>query len=472
MRLIYGLFPMLENAFEAAGGDYSALLQQDHWTSSVPPYQRSLLVFHADGTVESYALNQSFAIRLIRDYEDQPIAFWADAPRNNVMGVSPPTTSDYDALIVYLSDTVVITKEVEVYETFEKDTIYEQTEVSEIPYTSPTDALFSNIDVSVPGDYVFHSRMNTMHGCDSVITLNLTVYHSTLTHDTLYLIQNQLPYYFAPADITFVTPEDVQFQYLLSTQEGCDSVIWQQVYIYPNVSVVKDTTVCAAAFPLQWCGHTFNAAGTMTDTLLTTHGADSLVTYTVSVDNMSAAIGNVSHVVCYGASTGAAVASVTGGQTPLNYQWKDNAGNAVSTTTQLNNAAAGSYSFTVTDLLGCLASDSLILRNLHDELVPGSITADQSICQGESLLDFQGDEASGGDDGGYQWQLSDDGQSWADAPGVTNMQNYTYPEIPEVSTFHLRRAWITATCGTSYSDTVNVTVWPSYHDTLSAAVCQ
>lgn len=201
MRLIYGLFPMLENAFEAAGGDYSALLQQDHWTSSVPPYQRSLLVFHADGTVESYALNQSFAIRLIRDYEDQPIAFWADAPRNNVMEVSPPTTSDYDALIVYLSDTVVITKEVEVYETFEKDTIYEQTEVSEIPYTSPTDALFSNIDVSAPGDYVFHSRMNTMHGCDSVITLMLRVDNHTYYADSLCSLHED--YYFAPFDTLF-----------------------------------------------------------------------------------------------------------------------------------------------------------------------------------------------------------------------------------------------------------------------------
>lgn len=392
---------------------------------------------------------------------------WLMDSVQNVWTVSPPADLPQDTVgyyVVTLTDTFGCH-----YDTSVVVSVYHQ--IYNALGTAVCDSVvFNGVTYTESGQYT-HSFVS-IHGCDSVITLNLTVYHSTLTHDTLYLIQNQLPYYFAPADITFVTPEDVQFQYLLSTQEGCDSVIWQQVYIYPNVSVVKDTTVCAAAFPLQWCGHTFNAAGTMTDTLLTTHCADSLVTYTVSVDNMSAAIGNVSHVVCYGASTGAAVASVTGGQTPLNYQWKDNAGNAVSTTTQLNNAAAGSYSFTVTDLLGCLASDSLILRNLHDELVPGSITADQSICQGESLLDFQGDEASGGDDGGYQWQLSDDGQSWADAPGVTNMQNYTYPEIPEVSTFHLRRAWITATCGTSYSDTVNVTVWPSYHDTLSAAVCQ
>lgn len=201
MRHIYGLLPILKNAFDAAGGGYSTLLQQSHWTSSVPPNGRLLLVFHADGAVESYALNQKFAIRLIRDYEDQPVAFWADAPGNNVMEVAPPRTSAYDAFIVYLSDTISITKEVEVYETFDKDTIYEQTEVSEIPYTSPTDAMFSDIDVTIPGDYVFHSRMNTIHGCDSVITLMLRVDNHSYYADSICSLQED--YYFAPFDTIF-----------------------------------------------------------------------------------------------------------------------------------------------------------------------------------------------------------------------------------------------------------------------------
>lgn len=392
---------------------------------------------------------------------------WLTDSVQNGWTVSPPADLSQDTTGYYavtLTDTFGCH-----YDTTVKVSVYHQI-YSVLGAVVCDSVVFNGVTYTESGQYT-HS-FATIHGCDSVITLNLTVHYSTLSYDTLCLIQNQLPYYFAPADITFVIPEDVQFQYSLNTHEECDSVIWQQVYIYPNVSVTKDTTVCAVAFPMQWCGHTFNAAGTVTDTLLTTHGADSLVTYTVGVNDMFAAIGNVSHVVCYGASTGAAVASVTGGQAPLNYQWKDSAGTTISNTTLLNNAAAGSYSFTVTDLLGCLASDTLTLRNLHDELVPGSITPDQSICQGEPLVDFQGEEASGGDDGGYLWQLSDDGHSWADAPGVANTQNYTYPEIPQVSTFRLRRAWVTATCGTSYSNTVNVAIWPSYYDTLSAAVCQ
>ena len=317
----------------------------------------------------------------------------------------------------------------------------------------------------------FIHYFNTYHHCDSIITLNLTIHYSSdTTYDTLNLVENDLPYYFEPADISFVTPEDITFQYTLENKQGCDSVIWQQVYIYSNVPRELDTTVCS--LPLEWHGHTFTAAGSITDTLKTSHNSDSLITYTVTVDEMSAAIGDIVQIVCFGASTGAAVATITGGRNPLNYEWKDNGDNAVSTTTQLNDATAGLYTFTVTDLLGCLASDTLTLRNLHDELNPGTITGDQSVCLGSTLEDFTGGVASGGDNGVYQWQLSLDGGDWTVAPGIANQQNYTYPDEPSVSTFRLRRAWVSASCGVAFSDTVEVEVWPGYIDTISAVVCQ
>ena len=316
----------------------------------------------------------------------------------------------------------------------------------------------------------FNHYFSTSHGCDSTITINLTIHYSDTTYDTLYLVENDLPYYFEPADIYFITPEDMTFQYTLETHHGCDSVIQQQVYIYSNVTRTLDTTVCS--LPFEWCGHTFTAAGSITDTFKTFHNNDSLVTYTVNVDEISASIRDIVQIVCFGASTGAAVATVTGGQNPMNYEWKDDGDNAVSSTTQLNDAAAGLYTFTVTDLLGCLASDTMTLRYLHDELNPGSITGDQSVCLGSALEDFMGEVASGGDNGVYQWQLSQNGGDWTVAPGIANQQNYTYPEEPSVSTFRLRRAWISASCGVAFSDTVEVEVWPGYIDTISAAVCQ
>lgn len=319
---------------------------------------------------------------------------------------------------------------------------------------------------------VSQHNFRTVNGCDSIVMLNLTVNYSAETYDTLYLVHNQLPYYFEPADIYFITPDDMSFQYLLQTQGGCDSVIQQQVYIYSNIVEEKDTTICSTALPFTWNGHVFESAGSVTDTLRTMHNSDSLVTYTLTVDEVDAAIGNVSHVVCYGDATGAAAATVTGGQDPMAYQWKDDGGNSVSTTTQIHDVMAGFYSFSVTDHLGCIASDTLTIRNLHEEIMPSTIAADQSVCEGDTLSRFTGSPASGGDEGVYQWQISSDGDVWATAPGISNQQNYTYPGIPQVSSFQLRRAWITASCGRAYSDTVEVEVWPAYHDTLSVTMCQ
>lgn len=319
---------------------------------------------------------------------------------------------------------------------------------------------------------VSQHNFRTVNGCDSIVMLNLTVNYSAETYDTLYLVHNQLPYYFEPADIYFITPDDMSFQYLLQTQGGCDSVIQQQVYIYSNIVEGKDTTICSTALPFTWNGHVFESAGSVTDTLRTIHNSDSLVTYTLTVDEVDAAIGNVSHVVCYGDASGAAAATVTGGQDPMAYQWKDDGGNSVSTTTQIHDVMAGFYSFSVTDHLGCIASDTLTIRNLHEEIMPSTIAADQSVCEGDTLSRFTGSPASGGDEGVYQWQISSDGDVWATAPGISNQQNYTYPGIPQVSSFQLRRAWITASCGRAYSDTVEVEVWPAYHDTLSVTMCQ
>jgi gliding motility-associated-like protein len=328
---------------------------------------------------------------------------------------------------------------------------------------------YAGVTYSESGQY--EHAFETVHGCDSVVTFTLTVNRSVEVYDTLYLLQNQLPYYIASADMTISTVGDVQLQYSLSTLQGCDSLIRLQVYVYQNVEVTIDTTVCPSSLPLAWYGHTFPAEGTAVDSLQTAHGSDSIRIYHVFVDNLAAAIGNVTHVDCYGASTGAATAQVTGGQSPLSYLWQNAAGGTVSTTVQMANVAAGAYSFTVTDHFGCTSTDTVTIRTLHDELVPGTIAASQELCDGEALAPFTGTAASGGDNGGYQWQYSEDGETWTAAPGLSTTQDYTCTEPPAES-FQLRRAWISATCGTVYSNVVTVAFWPSYQDTLTVSLCQ
>ena len=112
----------------------------------------------------------------------------------------------------------------------------------------------------------------------------------------------------------------------------------------------------------------------------------------------------------------------------------------------------------------------MTLNTLNGELNAGTIAADQNVCDGTNADPFTGTAASGGDNGAYQWQISTNGTDWTIAPGTANTQNYTYPNTV-VNNFTLRRAWVSQTCGTVYSNTVTVTDWPNSSDTITADVC-
>ena len=312
-------------------------------------------------------------------------------------------------------------------------------------------------------------------GADSVVTMTLHV--NPLSYNTIdtSVVQNSLPYHYVNGqiDTTFGvgTPMLSTSQFVLSNSNGCDSVVTLILTVYPNVATSVDTTVCAANMPFTWHGHTFTAAGSHAVTLQTSHGADSTVTYTLSVDNLAATVGNVTHVTCYGASTGAATVTVSGGQTPLTCQWTNATGSTVSTSSSISNRPAGTYTFTVTDHRGCTATATVTINTLNGELIPGTIAASQEVCDGEDIAPFTGSAASGGDNGHYQWQISTNGTDWTNAPGTSTTQGYTYPNAAS-NAFTLRRAWVSQSCGTVYSNEVTVSVWPNSSDTITASVCQ
>lgn len=318
----------------------------------------------------------------------------------------------------------------------------------------------------------YNHTFTNIHGCDSLVTLNLTVNHSIATHDTLVLLQNQLPYHFVPNDTTFGvnSPAEFQFSYTLHTQQNCDSVILQKVYVYSNVSQNFDTTVCASSLPFVWHGHTFTSSSSFTDNFQTVHGADSIITYSVTVDNPSVSIGNVSHILCYGDNTGAATATVTGGSGTIQYQWTSN-GATVANTASISNRPAGTYTVSVTDALGCSATASVTLNVTHNLMTPGNITGPTTICHGDTIDIVMGTAATGDYECSYQWQISSDGTTWTPAPGTNNTQNYSFTESTTEG-FSMRRAWISTSCGTLYSDTLTFSVWPTFRDTIFDEICQ
>ena len=310
-------------------------------------------------------------------------------------------------------------------------------------------------------------------GCDSVVTLHLTVNHSAVAQDTLVLVENQLPYYIAAADTTISNgaPAEFQFNYHLSTIHGCDSTIAQTVIIHYNTSATVDTTVCASSLPYSWHGHWFTQAGSYNDTILNADGSDHVITYHLNVSNPAVTIQSITHINCYGDSTGGVGILVSGGIQPYNCHWENNAGTTVSTTAQLNNQPVGIYVLQVLDAIGCVALDSVTLQHQNDSMVAGVIASDRLVCHGSGVEGFTGTTATGGASSAYQWQISTNSTDWVAAPTPNNTQNYTYPNTV-TSAFLLRRAWVSQACGTVYSNVVTVSVAPVYNDTLHENVCQ
>ena len=311
-------------------------------------------------------------------------------------------------------------------------------------------------------------------GCDSVVILHLTLSHSVMHRDTLVLVENQLPYYFAAADTAIPSgaPEELQFSYLLSTSQQCDSIIEQTVIIHYNTSETVDTMVCAASLPYTWHGHSFTGAGSYTDTLLNDNGSSHYVTLQLSLSNPTVTMQNIHHITCYGGSDGSVGGVlVSGGVQPYNCHWENPDGTIVSATTQLSNCPAGTYRLLVTDALGCYLTDSVMLNHLNDTMIAGVIANDHSVCRGQNLVQFTGTVATGGLNSIYQWQSSTNGTTWTPAQTPNNTQNYSYQNAV-TENFFLRRAWMSAECGMVYSNVVSVSVLPLYYDTLHATVCQ
>ncbi|MBR4646629.1 MAG: hypothetical protein IKO75_05915, partial [Bacteroidales bacterium] len=195
---------------------------------------------------------------------------------------------------------------------------------------------------------VYTQTFIAANGVDSIVTLNLNILLPTDSTLVVTVVENNLPYQLNGSPYT---TSGIYTQHL-DNVAGCDSLLTLDLTVLYNVTNSVDTTVCADILPFTWYGHAYTAAGTHTNVLTAANGVDSTVTYTLNVDELSASVGNVTHVVCYGESTGAATVAVTGGQAPLSYQWTTAAGAGISTTTSVSGCAAGSYTFTVTDQLG------------------------------------------------------------------------------------------------------------------------
>ena len=139
--------------------------------------------------------------------------------------------------------------------------------------------VYSWAGVDYYGDTIVVQRLHTSGGCDSLVSVSVTVLPSNHFEATDTVIENALPVSFNGT--VFADDADTVFAY--TNRYGCDSLIHYVLKVWHNVVETYDTAICSNHIPAYWRAVLFHGAGDTTMHLLSVHGADSTVTLHLDV---------------------------------------------------------------------------------------------------------------------------------------------------------------------------------------------
>lgn len=258
LRHIFGLIPFIETSIIDAGGDpegmrwmyaYNNSDGHDYWSSTrtgddFVVVRGSQYFYDPRNPIDhSNTTRTKVRIRAVRDFGTNAYAYWLDNPKSASMQVSPDATTAYQAYVIFNADTFNVTSSAILHETYDKDTLYETVSASSLPYTSQVNPIFTNLDISTPQSEAYTHRvtLQTVYGCDSVITLKLKVVSAILVEITDSVCSNAFPY--STADTVFLDGT-VSGNYLLhrTTAQSFDSLVSLNLYVIPPISAEATLT--------------------------------------------------------------------------------------------------------------------------------------------------------------------------------------------------------------------------------------
>ena len=129
------------------------------------------------------------------------------------------------------------------------------------------------------GEYSHTLVGGNIHGCDSIVTLHLTINHPN-TGDTTATACESFEWY----GTTYEQSGEYSHTLVGGNIHGCDSVVTLHLTInHPNTG---DTTVTACE-SFEWYGTTYTESAEPTHTLTNIHGCDSVVTLHLTINHAS-----------------------------------------------------------------------------------------------------------------------------------------------------------------------------------------
>ncbi|MBX2949158.1 MAG: T9SS type A sorting domain-containing protein [Crocinitomicaceae bacterium] len=180
-------------------------------------------------------------------------------------------------------------------------------------------------------------------GCDSVVTLNLTIGHPATATDVRTICEGSSLQWI---DGNTYTAENNSATHTLTTPAGCDSVVTLNLTVLPNATGTDVRTACGS---FTWInGQTYTQSNTTaTFALTSSNGCDSIVHLSLTIHPLPTPTISQSGITL---ST----------QLFSSYQWKRN-GNPVpgATSQTYTPTQSGNYTVTVTNSNGCTGTSSV-----------------------------------------------------------------------------------------------------------------
>ena len=171
----------------------------------------------------------------------------------------------------------------------ETKTVEAATCISETPYTY--DANFTNIDVSTAGVKTITKVLTSVAGCDSTVTLNVTVNDKIKMCGRVDVCVSNVPFNYDEnfSNIDVSTAGEQRLEKTFTAASGCDSIVCLTVVAHDVVTAELHASTCINNQP-----YTYNAdftdidvstegVKTVTKTLVSSYGCDSVVTLYVNV---------------------------------------------------------------------------------------------------------------------------------------------------------------------------------------------
>lgn len=196
----------------------------------------------------------------------------------------------------------------------------------------------------------FPVTLTSLTGCDSIVTLNLTVNPAPVTQLNESICSGS-SFTFGNQNLT----QSGQYSQTLQTVAGCDSIVNLTLVVNPVLTSIQNTTICQGESVL-FSGQSLSNAGLYSDTLQTINGCDSIINLNLLVNPVPSIpiISNNGPVECPGDLVTLSASSSANAQFVWSGPQNFNSTNA-SVTFTVSLQAMGNYSVSA-ELNGCSSS--------------------------------------------------------------------------------------------------------------------